>query len=107
MNTADRSGQTLFAAALAARINEAASTILAREPGAAEQVRFHTHLKFVGQLSNGNFVAVVVFIILLIIINTINGIRIMNILTIDVAAIFVIIVNVAIIITIFFTIAKR
>ena len=38
MNTADRSGQTLFAAALAARINEAASAILAREPGAAEQV---------------------------------------------------------------------
>ena len=39
MNVTDRSGQTPFAVALRTRDHEAAGAILAREPGAAEQVR--------------------------------------------------------------------
>ena len=38
MNITDRSGQTPFAVALRTRDHEAAAAILAREPGAAEQV---------------------------------------------------------------------
>ena len=38
MNVTDRSGQTPFAVALRTRDHEAAGAILAREPGAAEQV---------------------------------------------------------------------
>lgn len=38
MNITDRSGQTPFAVALRTRDHEAAGAILAREPGAAEQV---------------------------------------------------------------------
>lgn len=38
MNVTDRSGQTPFAVALRTRDHEAAAAILAREPGAAEQV---------------------------------------------------------------------
>lgn len=38
MNLMDRSGQTPFAVALRTRDHDAAGAILAREPGAAEQV---------------------------------------------------------------------
>lgn len=39
MTAKDRSGKTPFAVALSTRDHEAAAAILAREPGAAEQVR--------------------------------------------------------------------
>lgn len=56
MNVTDRSGQTPFAVALRTRDHEAAGAILAREPGAAEQVIekclnmvFESFLKIIGK----------------------------------------------------------
>ncbi len=54
MNVTDRSGQTPFAVALRTRDHEAAAAILAREPGAAEQVTEIKSNLFYGQLYNTN-----------------------------------------------------